>query len=134
MTFLAATIWNQVAREQELQTEAAKVAFRLNPAQLAKLDDHWMKFEKAAKTPQAVARCLPMCLPLLLETEALSGFVSQHPELRNAIPEILDAKEAALLMGQEYRLTSDDQRTLTQLLQSPEPAQRWLRAAQAVQR
>jgi hypothetical protein len=134
MTFLAAPIWNQIAKTQELQSPAAKLSFLFNSEQLAKQDDLWMRFETAAKTPTRVARCLPVCLPLLVEKEAINQHVNQNPELRNALPEILDEEEAATLMEQEYRLTKEEKATLTQLLSSPQSRERWLRAAQSVQK
>ena len=130
MTFLAAPVWNQIAREQTLETEAARLAFRLNAEQLARLDDHWMQLETQAGTPETVARCLPTCLPLLLEAQALGQFVSQHPTYRSALPEMLDAEEATFLMMEDYRLTSQEAATLEKALSSPEAPARWLRAAQ----
>jgi hypothetical protein len=131
MTFLAAPVWNQIAREQTLETEAARLAFRLNPEQLARMDDLWMQAETQAGTPETIARCLPTCLPLLLEAPALGQFVSQHPTFRSALPEMLDAQEATFLMTADYRLTPDEQATLTSILSSPQSAAaRWLQAAQ----
>jgi len=133
MTFLPAAVWNQIAREQDLQSPAAKVAFQLNSKQLAKQDDLWMQREEKAGTPRRVARCLPTCLPLLTESQAVNQFVSQHPEMRNALPEMLDAEEAVGLMTADYRLTAVEQATLTRLLSSPEARTRWLQAAKLAQ-
>ncbi|MEO6567733.1 MAG: hypothetical protein ABIO94_03140 [Opitutaceae bacterium] len=129
MTFLAAPIWNQIARDEHLETAAAKVAFHLNDHQLAILNDLWMKEEAEVGTPLAVARCLPTCLPLLTESEAVNSFVGKHPELRNALPEMLDAQEAVWLMEVDRRLTPDEQTILAKVLLSPEAQERWLRAA-----
>lgn len=129
MTFLPAAIWNQIAQTEELQTPAAKVAFRLNPDQLVKQDDLWMKAEEQVGTPPKVARCLPTCLPLLKEAEAISQFVDQHPNLKGALPEMLDPEEATELMTADYRLTSDQQATLIRILSSPEAMDRWKAAA-----
>ena len=128
MTNLPAAVWNQIAETQELQTPAAKVAFRLNPDQLAKLDDLWANAERAARTPSRVVRCLPMCLPLLTESEAINQFVSQHPESRNALPEINSPEEAADLMEMEGHLTPGEKATLQRVLSSPETEDRWLAA------
>lgn len=130
MTFLPAAVWKQVAQEQELESPAAKVAFKLNPTQLSRMEDIWMMKEAAAKTPPKVARCLPTCLPLLLESDALSQFKSQHPQFRDALPEMNSPQEAAQIMAIDKRLTPEDQTTLMQVLRSPEAASRWLEAAE----
>ena len=69
---------------QSLETDAAKVAFRLNPVQLEKMGDLWMREEKGL--PRTVARCLPTCLPLLTEQEAPSQFMDQRPTYRSGLP------------------------------------------------
>lgn len=51
MTFLPAAVWKQIALEQPLETAAAKVAFKLNPSQLVKMEDLWMQEEGRAQTP-----------------------------------------------------------------------------------
>ena len=132
MTFLAAPVWNQIADQQPLESEAAKVSFRLNPEQLARLDDLWMKAETEAGTPPAVARCLPTCLPLLTESQAIAAYVSQHPNLKGALPEMLDADEASELMTQDCRLSPENREILTRILSEPQPAlERWHQAALA---
>ena len=134
MTFLAAPIWSQIAREQELETQAARIAFRFDAEQLAEQDDEWMKAEKSAGTPGKVARCLPLCLPLLLETKAMQAFRDQHPNLSGAIPEILDAADAVNLMRAEYRLNDQDATTLGKILSSPQAAEaRWHAVARRLQ-
>lgn len=130
MTFLDAPFWNQIARDEELQCEAAKVCFHFNREQRAKLDDLWMKVEAQAGTSRDVAGCLPICLPLLTEGDAINSFVDKHPHLRNALPEILSPAEATFYMTQDYRLSPEDQQALTQILTNPQPAlERWHQAA-----
>jgi hypothetical protein len=130
MTFLAAPIWNQIAREQALQTKAAMLAFKMTDQQLAQLDDHWMKLEKQAKTPEVVARCLPTCLPLMAEAQAMQNHVAKNPSLQSAIPEINSPEEAVSLMVADWNLNDQDQKTLAQILSQPQPAlNRWHQAA-----
>lgn len=133
MTFLPAAVWRQIAETQELQSPAAKLSFRLNPQQLARMSSLLETGAERAGIPPKVARCLPTCLPLLTEREAISQFVSQHPEMRNALPEVNDPQEAVDLMTSEYRLTPADQATLLRLLSSPQVVNRWLKAAQEAQ-
>jgi hypothetical protein len=135
MTFLAAPIWNQIARSQTLETEAAKVAFQLDGDQLAKQDDLWMKAEAAAGTPDKVARCLPVCLPLLTESLAIQAYLQQNPQLKGAIPEILDAADAVDLMTADYHLNAQEQTSLESILSSPRKAlARWLQVAHGARR
>ena len=135
MTFLAAPIWNQIASSQALETEPAKVAFRLNAEQLAKQDDLWMKAETAVGTPDKVARCLPVCLPLLAESQAIQSYLSQNPQLKGALPEILDAADAVDLMTADYHLSDQDQKSLESILSSPRKAlARWLQVAHGARR
>lgn len=133
MTFLAAPIWNQIAQTQDLQTEAAKVAFRLTQNQIGRMENLWLKLETQAGTPPRVARCLLTCLPLLTESEAIQAYVSEHPELRNALPEINDPQEAVDLMTLDYRLNPEDQTNLLSRLTDPQMSlRRWLGAANSV--
>ena len=134
MTSLPAPLWNQIAETQELETEAAKTAFRLNPEQLAQMSDHWDRLETAAGTPSKVISCLLTVLPLLLESAAIAGQVSQTPELRSALPEVNSPEEAATLMQMEWRLTPAEKTTLTAALSSPASQERWLKAAQMASR
>lgn len=129
MTFLAAPIWNQIAREEELETEAGKIAFSLTDRQMAVMDQVWRELEDKAGTPAKVARCLPTCLPLVAESFSVQAWVSQHPMFRGAIPELLDAQEAALVMQQEWRLSDAESETLQTALSSLEAMDRWHQAA-----
>ena len=130
MTEVAAAIWNSISETQELQTEAAAIAFNLDPEQLIVMEDYWWKLEKEAGTPQKIAGHLITCLPLLEENHAIQSYVTENPELQMAFPDILSAQEAAYLMKMEWRLSDEEATTLETLLQSPEPLARWMRAAQ----
>ena len=130
MTFLPAAVWNQIAETQELETPAAKVAFRLDPDQLAKLDDLLVQKVQGKGIDPKVARCLPMCLPLFLEREAIAGYVDQHPNLRAALPEMNDPEEAAILMQMDYRLTESQMKELERILPSPQAQTDWLEMAE----
>lgn len=129
MTFLAAAIWNQIAKEQPLETAAANVAFRLNPDQLAKICDIWWKMEIQAGTSERVASRLSDCLPILAEYEALAEFQRNRPELRNAMPEIYSVDDAVELMRLDWRLDPAECVQLKEALQSPETLERWHQAA-----
>jgi hypothetical protein len=70
----------------------------------------------------------------LTEHFAISQFVSQHPQLRNALPEILGAKEAVIYATADHRLTHDEQNSLENILSSHGTLRNWQLAAAAVAR
>lgn len=131
MTSVAASVWNQIAKTQELETEAAKVAFRLNQEQLGQMVIFWMfETEKHLTLPKVVL-CLPTFLPLLTESLAIGSFTSQHPNFRNALPEVLSADEAVQLAIADYRLTPQEQLSLRRALESPQSLKDWEMSARA---
>jgi hypothetical protein len=78
-----------------------------------------------------VALCLPTFLPLLLENQAVSQFLSQHPQYRNALPEVDQAQTAVEIATQDRRLTPKERSLLRRTLLSPTSQQLWLEAATA---
>lgn len=134
MTNVAAPIWNQIAATQRLATPAAKIAFRLDQNQLAIQEDIWIQLQAEANYPKAVARCLPTFLPLLAERKAIAHFVSQHPNYRNALPEVNDAREAVALATMDTRLTPSEQKLLEKALTAVRPLSEWKVAATAAAR
>jgi hypothetical protein len=134
MIQIAASIWNKIAETQKLESPAAKIAFQLDQEQLAEMERFWMILREDIKTPTRVARCLPTFVPLLTEHEAISSFVSQHPALRNALPEVLDPHEAVTLATMDYRLAPDEQELLAKVLSSPRVLSEWAIAATAAAR
>jgi hypothetical protein len=134
MTQVDATIWNQIASSQPLTSRAAKIAFKLDREQLALQEHYWMTLQEDLKTPPRVARCLPTFLPLLIENRAISSFLNQHPQYRNALPEVLSPKEAVALATTDYRLTPTEQKSLEKILSSPRSLKEWELAAKAAER
>jgi hypothetical protein len=133
MTEVAAAIWNSISETQDLQTEAAAIAFNLDPEQLIVMEDYWWKLEKEAGTPQKIAGSLITCVPPIAEKHAIQSYVSENPELQMAFPDIVSAQEAAYLMKMEWRLSDEEATTLETLLQSPEALGRWAKAAKWAQ-
>ena len=129
MTQLNAAIWNAISR-QELETPAAKIAFRLNGDQIAAMENYWYRAELKAGLPHRIASPLVTCLPLLAEHSAIQAYLARHPESRQSLPEILNPQEAVSLMAQEWRLNSQEKKMLLSALESPGPhLQRWGLAA-----
>ncbi len=134
MTQVAASVWNQIAESQNLLSPAAKISFKLNPEQLDHQNHIWLNLLEDQKAPEKVALCLPTYLPLLAEHRAINQFVSQHPQLRNALPEVLSVEEAVELAKVDHRLTPTEQESLAKILLSPESLNDWKVAAEAAAR
>ena len=129
MTALPAALWNQIAATQDLQTEAAKVAFQLDAEQLVEMENEWYRMETEAKTPRRIISSLMTALPLLSEADAISNHLTRHPNLKSALPSLKTPTEAASLMQAEWNLTDGEKKTLTMVLLSPQSLQRWHKAA-----
>ena len=114
-----------------MESKAAKVAFRLNPHQMDVMMHHWYQVMKVRGLLDRVALCLPTFLPLYIEREAIASFLSQSPQYRNALPEVLSPQEAVLLADMDYRLTPQEKLSLGRVLKSPLSLQDWLTVAEA---
>ena len=57
-------------------------------------------------------------MPLLLEKRAISAYVSQHPDLASALPNLETPKEAASVGAKERDLTAGQQAMLETLLET----------------
>ena len=122
MIEVATPIWNQIAATQHLESPAARIAFRLDRDQLLQMEVFWTTLLEDLQTPPRLVRSVTTYLPLLTENRAISSFVSQHPPMRQALPEVLDPKEATLMATQEWRLTPSEQSSLKKILSDP----RWI--------
>jgi hypothetical protein len=134
MTQVAASIWNQIAESQNLLSPAAKISFQLNQEQIDLQNHCWGILLEDKEVPNKVALSVMTFLPLLAEHRAINQFVSQHPQLRNALPEVLSPQEAVELAKVDYRLTPTEQESLAKILSSPECLDDWLEAAEAAER
>ena len=134
MTSIATPIWNQIAREQHLETTAARIAFSLNDDRMTRMGEIWSELEEKAGISEGTIRLsLRTCLPLLLEGFAIQQYLNQHPGLRSAMPEINSPQEAVSLMTAEWRLTPEEQDQLLKALEDPMSLARWEEAARKAQ-
>lgn len=131
MTEVAAPVWNEIAATQSLETPAAKIAFKLDQEQLTLMETLMISSLEERRVLPRVALCLPTFLPLLLENQAVSQFLSQHPQYRNALPEVDQAQTAVEIATQDRRLTPKERSLLRRTLLSPTSQQLWLEAATA---
>lgn len=133
MTEVAASVWNEIARTQDLATEAATISFRLGPDQLADLETEWVKREVKRGTPERVASRLPTYYPLLAEASAIQTYLVENPALRSALPEILTPEDAAEIAAREWRLSLEEKGKLQALLRDPSTQELWLAASKSAQ-
>ena len=131
-------IWNQIAKETTLETQAAKVAFSLNELQAEKMQILWRKLEEQAGTPSWAISSIKTALPLLVEKDAIAQWFQEHPEmydLRQALPEILDVKEAAEMMGLERNWNPERIQEFQHMLTPiDQPLMRWQKSAELAQK
>jgi hypothetical protein len=66
--------------------------------------------------PSRVILGYQVVLPLLMESKAIAAHVAEHPELKAALPEVLNRQEATSLMILEFRLSPEEEQKLMQLL------------------
>lgn len=131
MTEVAAPIWNAIAKTQRLETAAAKIAFRLDGEQIARMSDYMVGVAEELEIPSELARRLPKYLPLVAEGQAVKDFVTQHASHRNTLPVFCDANEAAAVAATEWRLQDCDRAHLKDLLLCPALLTVWTLAAKA---
>lgn len=117
LTSVAAPIWNQIARTQELRTKWAKMAFLLDGMEMAELEDREYK-ELKEKVGQVVAASILDVKPLLLENVAISRFTQDHPMYREVLPEIVSISEAVLIASAERPLNPMQQKQLRAQLEA----------------
>ena len=105
MLQLDAQTWQKIAAQTGgFQTPFGKKYLTLDQAQMTaahqKLADN-LKQQKL--DPQVITAYLEMA-PLLAEREAISIYARKHPQIREAIPEVLSTDEAVLIATSEHRL------------------------------
>ena len=110
-----------------------KIAFRLDSDQMTQMAENWTTLEEEAGTPLEARLCLQTCLPLLKESFAIQQFLSRHPGLRSAMPEMNSPQEAVAIMTAEWKLTPEEQSVALKALEDPMSLVRWEQAATMAQ-
>ena len=117
LTSVAAPIWNEIAKTQELKTAWARKAFAMTADEMAALEDAMYQTLMKQNNHQVVSAYLD-AKPILLERKAISAHLQKHPELRNALPEVTTVAEAVSLVSMDRPLSRSEQAKLTQLLKA----------------
>lgn len=121
LTSIAAPIWNEIARTQELKTDWARMTFALKPDAMAEMENREYEALLKRKISQPVASAYLDMKPLLMERKAISRHLLKHPELSRALPEVTSINEAVILASSDRPLSRQEQKRLTVLLQEELP-------------
>ena len=118
LTSVAAPIWNEIAKTQRLRTRWARRVFLL-PTDQAMAEEEGREYKTLKrKVGPEVAMAFQDVKPLLLENVAISRFTLDHPELRQALPEIVSVAEAVIIASKDRPLSQTHQKLLARLLRA----------------
>ena len=118
MTQVPQRIWNEIAKEQDLATNWAEKWFRMKEGEVEReLEKQARKILKTQ--PNKVVVAYQEVLPLLAEHNAIQAYISDHNRvgLMQVLVEVLNPKEAVMLMTMEHRLQPENQERLRELLE-----------------
>lgn len=124
MEQVAASVWNAIAKSQELRNPSFKLLMAMSQDKLTEaLAEQATALEQAGHLASVINAYQQMA-PLLSENEAISSYINQtdNSDLRAALPEVLNAPEAVAIASQERPLSSSEQSELLKLLQPLTPA------------
>ena len=101
-------IWNKVADRRKLRTWWAEVMFNLEDEDEAQeIQESVSETLRSRGFPDLTILAYQTVLPLLMEPKAIMGFVTKHPQYLNALPEVLNRREAVALARLEWRLMEE---------------------------
>lgn len=124
MQQVAAAIWNEIAKTQDLRNPSMKVLLPMSQPEMDKVLEQQAKALEKSGQPDSVINAYQQMAPLLAENEAISSYINQvgNSDLRSALPEVLTAPEAVAIASQERPLSKSEQTQLLNLLQPLTPA------------
>lgn len=114
-------VWNQIAQEQDLQTEWARRMFNCSSQEELNMavDQEAQKLAKAGVKSPSVRLSYIMMMPLLTERIAISNFMVEHPEMagyRGGLPEVNTPEEALEIAKGDHLMSAADEEQLLDLL------------------
>jgi hypothetical protein len=121
---VAASVWNEIAKSQELRNPSFRLLMAMPQDKMTEaLASQADALEKSG-TPISVINAYQEIAPLLAEHQAISSYINQtgNSDLREAMPEVLSAPEAVAIASLERPLSRSEQATLLQMLQPLTPA------------
>lgn len=116
---VAARVWNEVAKQEPLQTPMARSLFPLPQDQLNEaLEARELALRGQGVDPKVASAYLSVA-PLLWEQAALANYSRANPKAAQALPNVVSPAEATLLATKEFSLTASQQQSLNALLMKP---------------
>lgn len=121
---VAPSVWNAIAQTQRLRNPSFRQLMSLpQDEMLTELDAQASQLE-ANGVPVSVINAYQQIAPLLAENEAISAYINQtgSSELRQALPEVLNAPEALAIADKDSPLSDPERAQLLKMLTPLEPA------------
>ena len=113
---VAAQVWNEIAKTQDLVSDFGKETFHLPETELDSMLEQITAQLEAKGIPAPVRVAYLTVAPLLAEPEAIAAFVRENPQYLAALPNVEDVGEAVILAAKEYRLSEPQKKQLQSLL------------------
>jgi hypothetical protein len=131
MNQLPTEIWQEIAQEQPLKTEAAKLSF---PMKQTPQDEMMERWQDLVDSDPKIAVALTALAPVWIEREAIRRYLNSSRErsgLRQVLPELGSPEEVAALAKAEYWLTPTQTQQFLRLLKNGHALTTWQTAASA---
>ena len=111
-------VWLKVADRRKLRTWWAEVMFNLEDEDEAQaVQESVNKALRSRGVPEMAILAYQTILPLLLEANAIRAFVEDNPTYLNALPEVLNRREALALARLEWpQMERSEMEALSNLL------------------
>ncbi|MBJ6751349.1 hypothetical protein [Geomonas anaerohicana] len=121
MLSVVASVWNEIARTQILQTDWAKEAFCLDQQGINDFHSRECERLQAQHLDLDVILAYLDLRPLLIENVAITNFVLMvgDLDLRQALPEVVTVDEAVILGSADRCLSQSQAKQLRDLLCGP---------------
>lgn len=121
---VAASVWNEIAKSQELRNPSFRLLMAMPQDKMTEALASQAEALEKSGTPVSVINAYQEIAPLLAEHQAISSYINQtgNSDLREAMPEVLNAPEAVAIASLERPLSRSEQATLLQMLQPLTPA------------
>ena len=120
---IAPQLWNEIARTEAIRSPTLRAMMAVPPERMLEALAGQEKALEAAGTPAAVITSYMTMAPLLCESRAISRYIARTESfgLRDALPEVLTAKEAVAMAALDRSMTSTEQKSLLTMLLPLEP-------------
>lgn len=119
-----ASVWNEIARTQELRNPSFRQLMAMPQDKMLKELGRQAEALTANKVPDSVINAYQAMAPLLAENEAISQHIEQtgNLSLRAALPEVLNAPEAVAIASKDRSLSRSEKKLLLTMLKRLEPS------------